>query len=117
MIKYPVSESSFREIRRNGFAYVDKTMYVHQLVETGKFFFLSRPRRFGKSLLISTMDSYFRAERELFKGLDIDRLEPEEWTEYPVLRLDFTRRGYNTQEDLPNFGRVRVPMGNGIRYV
>ena len=101
MIKYPVSESSFREIRRNGFAYVDKTMYVHQLVETGKFFFLSRPRRFGKSLLISTMDSYFRAERELFKGLDIDRLEPEEWTEYPVLRLDFTRRGYNTQEDLP----------------
>lgn len=101
MIKYPVSESSFREIRRNGFAYVDKTMYVHQLVETGKFFFLSRPRRFGKSLLISTMDSYFRAERELFQGLAIDRLEPEEWTEYPVLRLDFTRRGYNTQEDLP----------------
>lgn len=100
MIKYPVSESSFREIRRNGFAYVDKTMYVHQLVNGGKYFFLSRPRRFGKSLLISTMDSYFRAERELFKGLDIDRLEPEEWMEYPVLRLDFTRRGYNTPEDL-----------------
>lgn len=101
MIKYPVSESSFRKIREGGYAYVDKTAYIHQLVNTGSFFFLSRPRRFGKSLLISTMDSYFRAERELFKGLDIDRLEPEEWTAYPVLRLDFTRRGYNTPEDLP----------------
>ena len=100
MIKYPVSESSFRKIREGGYVYVDKTAYIHQLVRAGAFFFLSRPRRFGKSLLISTMDSYFRAERELFRGLDIDRLEPEEWTEYPVLRLDFTRRGYNTPEDL-----------------
>ena len=101
MIKYPVSESSFRKIREGGYAYVDKTAYIHQLVNAGVFFFLSRPRRFGKSLLISTMDSYFRAERELFNGLAIDRLEPEEWTAYPVLRLDFTRRGYNTPEDLP----------------
>ena len=100
MVKYPVSESSFRKIREGGYAYVDKTAYIHQLVNTGSFFFLSRPRRFGKSLLISTMDSYFRAERKLFKGLDIDRLEPEEWTAYPVLRLDFTRGGFNNADDL-----------------
>ena len=101
MVKYPVSESSFREIIRGGYKYVDKTMYIHQLVNTGKFYFLSRPRRFGKSMLISTMDSYFRGERELFKGLAIDKLEPEEWKKYPVLRLDFTRSGYNNAEDLP----------------
>ncbi len=101
MVKYPVSESSFREIIRGGYKYVDKTMYIHQLANTGKFYFLSRPRRFGKSMLISTMYSYFNADRELFKGLAIDSLEPEEWTKYPVLRMDFTRSGYNTDADLP----------------
>lgn len=100
MVKYPVSESSFREIRRGGYKYVDKTMYIHKLVTTGKFFFLSRPRRFGKSMLISTMHSYFRGDRELFRGLAIDSLEPEEWVKYPVLRLDFTRNGYNNIGDL-----------------
>lgn len=80
---------------------MDKTMYIHQLVSLGKYFFLSRPRRFGKSLMVSTMESYFRGERELFRGLAIDSLEPEEWTKYPVLRLDFTQRGYNEAEDLP----------------
>lgn len=99
-MKYPVSESSFSEIRKGGYAYVDKTQYVHQLAESGKFFFLSRPRRFGKSLLISTMENYFRGNRELFRGLAIDRLEPGEWTRYPVLRLDFTQRGYNNSDDL-----------------
>ena len=103
MVKYPVSESSFREIIRGGYKYVDKTMYIHQLVNTGKFYFLSRPRRFGKSMLLSTMFSYFNADRELFKGLALDTLEPEEWTKYPVLRLDFTRSGYNKAEDLPRF--------------
>ena len=103
MVKYPVSESSFREIIRGGYKYVDKTMYIHQLVNTGKFYFLSRPRRFGKSMLLSTMFSYFNADRELFKGLALDSLEPEEWTKYPVLRLDFTRSGYNNAEDLPRF--------------
>ena len=84
MVKYPVSESSFREIIRGGYKYVDKTMYIHHLVNTGKFYFLSRPRRFGKSMLLSTMYSYFNADRELFKGLALDTLEPEEWTKYPV---------------------------------
>ncbi len=100
MVKYPIGMASFREIRNGGYRYVDKTMYIHQLVSLGKYFFLSRPRRFGKSLLISTMECYFRAERELFRGLAIDSLESDEWTEHPVLRLDFTRRGYNTPEDL-----------------
>ena len=80
---------------------MDKTMYIHHLVNTGKFYFLSRPRRFGKSMLLSTMYSYFNADRELFKGLALDTLEPEEWTKYPVLRMDFTRSGYNTDGDLP----------------
>ena len=100
MVKYPIGMASFREIRKGGYQYVDKTVYIHQLVSQGKYFFLSRPRRFGKSLLISTMECYFRAERELFLGLAIDRLEPEEWTEHPVLRLDFTRRGYEEPDDL-----------------
>ena len=103
MVKYPVGMASFREIRKGGFLYVDKTMYIHQLVSLGKYFFLSRPRRFGKSLMISTMESYFRGERELFQGLAIDRLEPEEWIQYPVLRLDFTRGGYNEPGDLTRF--------------
>lgn len=100
-INYPVSIQSFRKIREDNYVYVDKTMYIHELANPGGFFFLSRPRRFGKSLLISTMENYFRGKRDLFRGLAIDRLEPEEWTKYPVLHLDFTRRGYNTSEDLP----------------
>ncbi len=101
MVRYPIGQADFGEIRRTGCLYVDKTRYIHDLVNSGKYFFLSRPRRFGKSMLISTMEAYFNAERELFKGLAIDRLEPEEWTKYPVLHLDFTRGGYNNAEDLP----------------
>ncbi len=101
MVKYPIGQADFGEIRRAGCLYVDKTMYIHQLVSSGKFYFLSRPRRFGKSMLITTMEAYFNAERELFKGLAIDSLEPEEWTKYPVLHLDFTHRGYNNPDDLP----------------
>lgn len=103
MVKYPVGQADFSEIRKGGFLYVDKTMYIHQLVSLGKYFFLSRPRRFGKSLLISTMECYFRGERELFSGLAIDSLEPMEWIKYHVLRLDFTRGGYSNPEDLTNF--------------
>lgn len=99
---YPVSIQSFRKIREDGYFYVDKTQYVHKLVNPGGFFFLSRPRRFGKSMLISTLECYFRNRRDLFSGLAIDRLEPDEWQEYPVLHLDFTMRGYNTPQDLYN---------------
>lgn len=68
MIKYPVGLSSFREIRKGGFLYIDKAMYIHELVSTGKYFFLSRPRRFGKSMLISTMDSYDPEDGEYTLG-------------------------------------------------
>lgn len=68
---YPVGIQSFEEIRRGGYCYVDKTALIYQLVKTGKYYFLSRPRRFGKSLLISTLETYFLGKKELFKGLAI----------------------------------------------
>ena len=100
MVKYPIGMASFREIRKGGYQYVDKTMYIHQLVSQGKYFFLSRPRRFGKSLLVSTLEHYFRGHRELFKGLAIDSLEPEEWKRHAVLHLDLNGKRYAAESDL-----------------
>ena len=93
MIKYPIGIQSFQELRNDGYLYVDKTAFVHRLVSEGKYYFLSRPRRFGKSLLLSTIEAYFRGQRDLFRGLAIDRLATD-WTEYPVLHLDFNRSDY-----------------------
>ena len=88
---YPVGIQSFSYIRENGCLYVDKTSYIHEMAKPGtKFYFLSRPRRFGKTLLVSTMEAYFQGRRELFRGLAIDSLEPGEWERYPVLRLDLS---------------------------
>lgn len=87
----PVGIQTFSEVRSNGYVYVDKTRYVYELAHaSGKAFFLSRPRRFGKSLLISTMQSYFEGRRELFEGLEIAGLEPGEWESLPVIRLDLS---------------------------
>ena len=84
---YPVGIQTFEEIRRLDNLYVDKTEYVYRMTHAGgKYFFLSRPRRFGKSLLVSTFRSYFEGKRELFRGLAIENLE-DEWTEYPVLHF------------------------------
>ena len=99
-IKYPIGEQSFREIIRNGSVYVDKTMYISRLVSSGKYYFLSRPRRFGKSLLVSTLEQYFRGNRELFAGLAIDRLEPDEWARHAVLHLDLNGKNYTTDRSL-----------------
>lgn len=88
-VKYPVGEHSFREIREGGFAYVDKTKYVHELIEQGKFIFLSRPRRFGKSLMLSTIEWYFRGEQRLFEGTWLGTYE-KEWKQYPVLHFDMS---------------------------
>lgn len=77
-MKYPIGMQSFDQIREEGYLYVDKTELVYDLVSKGKIYFLSRPRRFGKSLLISTLKHYFLGHRELFKGLAIKRLE-QEW--------------------------------------
>lgn len=84
---YPVGIQSFEEIINGNFAYVDKTNIIHKLINSGKYYFLSRPRRFGKSLLISTLEAYFLGKKELFKGLSMEKLE-KEWTVYPVLHLD-----------------------------
>ena len=89
-LRYPIGMQTFSEIRTNGFLYIDKTQFIHRLAhEDGKYFFLSRPRRFGKSLLISTMQAYFEGKRELFEGLAVDRLETE-WESWPVLRIDLS---------------------------
>ena len=96
-IVYPIGIQSFVEIRSLGSIYVDKTALVHELVDTGKYYFLSRPRRFGKSLLISTLHEYFKGNRGLFKGLAIDRLEPGEWPCHPVLHIDFNGQLYDSK--------------------
>ncbi len=95
-MKYPIGIETFREIIEGGYVYVDKTAFVYKLVTEGKVYFLSRPRRFGKSLLISTLESYFLGKKELFQGLKIDALE-KEWMEYPVFRLSFAEGNYEEQ--------------------
>ena len=87
--KYPIGIQTFSRIIREGYVYVDKTDLVWQLAHYATFVFLSRPRRFGKSLLTSTLESYFKGERELFEGLKIMGLE-QEWGQYPVLRFDLS---------------------------
>lgn len=96
---YPIGIQSFEEIRSGGYAYVDKTALIYRLTSTGKYYFLSRPRRFGKSLLVSTMEAYFSGRKELFKGLAIESLE-KDWTEYPVLHLDLTGSSYTDISNL-----------------
>ena len=96
---YPIGIQTFGEIRRGGYVYVDKTRHVYGLTHTGKYYFLSRPRRFGKSLLISTLDAYFSGRRELFEGLAIAALE-QEWTVYPVLHLDLNQSDYRREDSL-----------------
>ena len=96
---YPIGIQEFKELREGGYVYVDKTMYIHELVRTGKYYFLGRPRRFGKSLLISTMEAYFSGKRELFEELAIERLT-KEWTVYPVLHLDLNSGKYDNETAL-----------------
>lgn len=102
-LRYPVSTASFERIRTDNFVYVDKTEYVHSLVSTPGFYFLGRPRRFGKSLLISTIEAYYLGKRELFKGLAIDRLQPEGWEAYPVLHFDLSGKAYLDQGSLLSY--------------
>ena len=92
-MKYPIGIQTFENIIEDGFVYVDKTDLVYSLANEGKVYFLSRPRRFGKSLLISTLESYFLGKKELFKGLKIDKLE-KDWKVYPVIRIDFSIGSY-----------------------
>lgn len=96
---YPIGIQSFEKIRRNGYFYIDKTALIYRLVKTGSYYFLSRPRRFGKSLLISTFEAYFQGRKELFEGLAIEKLE-KEWIEYPVLHLDLNAEKYDSASRL-----------------
>lgn len=98
-MNYPIGIQTFKDIRTADFAYVDKTAYVYRLVTKGKCYFLSRPRRFGKSLLLSTLKAYFQGKKELFEGLAIAQLE-KEWKQYPVLHIDLNAEQYNTPEAL-----------------
>ena len=92
-MKYPIGIQDFAKIRNEGYVYVDKTALIHRLVTEGSIYFLSRPRRFGKSLLVSTLKYYFLGKKELFQGLAIDRLE-KEWAEYPVFHIDFNGENF-----------------------
>ena len=98
-MKYPIGIQNFEKVRREGFAYVDKTAMIHQLAAMGSYYILSRPRRFGKSLLITTLEAYFSGKRELFKGLDMERLK-KDWTPYPILHLDLKTGRDNNVEAL-----------------
>lgn len=98
---YPIGIQNFEKIRRGGYFYVDKTEIVYRLVKTGSYYFLSRPRRFGKSLLISTLEAYFQGKKDLFEGLAMEKLE-KEWKQYPVLHLDLNIEKYDTPESLNN---------------
>lgn len=93
-VKYPIGIQTFSQIRENGYLYVDKTEIVYELARSGKFYFLSRPRRFGKSLTITTLEALFEGKRELFKGLAIDSLEWD-WKKHEVLHLDLNSLNYN----------------------
>ncbi|MBR1933569.1 MAG: AAA family ATPase, partial [Prevotella sp.] len=98
-VKYPIGVQNFESLRREGYTYVDKTDLVWQLANQGRYYFLNRPRRFGKSLLISTLEAYFEGKCELFEGLAISRMETE-WKKYPVLHLDLNAEQYKSKEDL-----------------
>ena len=117
---YPIGIQNFEDLRRNEYVYVDKTHHIHRLATTGKYYFLSRPRRFGKSLLMSTIEAYFKGKKELFKGLALEQLE-KDWTEYPVLHLDLNGSKYMNSGDLNdilnlNLNRWESEYGVTTRY-
>lgn len=98
-MKYPIGIQSFDSLREDGYVYVDKTDQVYSLVNEGKVYFLGRPRRFGKSLLVSTLENYFLGKKELFEGLAIEKLE-KDWKKYPVFHIDFGTGTYTNGEGL-----------------
>ena len=112
-MKYPIGIQNFERIRREGYAYVDKTAIVWKLVNDGSYYFLSRPRRFGKSLLLSTIEAYMEGKRELFEGLAIAGLE-REWKRYPILHLDLNAKQYNDKSDLLKILNMHLERWEGI---
>ena len=101
--RYPIGIQTFERIRKEDWFYVDKTEYIYRMTHTdGTYFFLSRPRRFGKSLLVSTFESYFEGKKELFNGLAIEKLE-KEWNEYPVLHFSLAGGKHMEKEQLEHY--------------
>ncbi len=103
MRKLPIGIQDFESIRKDGYLYVDKTRYIYELVHGGKPYFLSRPRRFGKSLFLSTLRAYFEGKKELFEGLKIEELERDNtdaWQEYPVFYIDFNKNDFKSNNAL-----------------
>lgn len=98
-MRYPIGLQSFDHLREEGYVYVDKTAMVYSLAHGSTVYFLGRPRRFGKSLLISTFENYFLGKKELFKGLAIEKLETE-WKTYPVFHIDFGTGSYANADAL-----------------
>ena len=99
----PIGIQDFEIMRTEAYAYVDKTHFISQLEIVGRAYFLTRPRRFGKSLFLSTLQSYFEGKKELFKGLAIEKIKAErgeEWKNYPILKLDLNAKKYTKEEDL-----------------
>lgn len=98
-MKYPIGIQDFEDLQRNGYAYVDKTNFVYKLADEGKYYFLSRPRRFGKSLFLSTLEAYFQGKKELFEGLAIYDLETE-WKKYPIFHIDLNTVNFREKDSL-----------------
>jgi hypothetical protein len=123
----PIGVQDFEKLRKGNYLYVDKTALLYQLVSSGSYYFLSRPRRFGKSMLLSTLHAYFSGKKELFEGLAIEKLE-KNWIKYPVLHLDLNVGEYKTEEDLRNklsanlneweqlYGKVDYEKSLGTRF-
>jgi hypothetical protein len=109
----PIGVQDFEKLRNGDYLYVDKTALVYQLASTGSYYFLSRPRRFGKSMLLSTLHAYFSGKKELFEGLAIEKLE-KNWIKYPVFHLDLNVGEYKTEEDLRNKLDVALDSWEGI---
>lgn len=101
MKQYPIGIQNFESLIKDGYYYVDKTRMVYKLITEGRYYFLSRPRRFGKSLLISTIQAFFEGKRDLFEGLAIDRLA-DDWTPHPILHIDLNTQKYDRPESLEN---------------
>lgn len=101
-MKYPIGIQTFQDIIEEDFFYIDKTKFVYDLVENYRYVFLSRPRRFGKSLLMSTLEAYFKGEKDLFKGLAIEKLE-KDWGMYPVFRFDLSPANYDDTSKLIDY--------------
>lgn len=128
MLRLPIGIQDFESLRIDGYTYIDKTEYVYRLVNEGRYYFLSRPRRFGKSLLLSTIKALFQGKRDLFKGLAIDQKEDIDWTEYPILHLDLNTEKYDAKEKLENvlndfltkaensYGKMESETSPGLRF-